>query len=168
MICFDMETIFSIRLRLSSRMHRRETSYHLILMIYISLNVMTMHWKTNNNRQTLKMMASLLTTPPLLRSIRLHTTLNPIMLLIMLILLLMEISKIEKTASLEKPRLRKKNPTNQTKLIILWQELLIFIWKTSNWVVHTTTYQVHHLIRWLDLLIFSLQHSPLECSCKCP
>jgi hypothetical protein len=114
------------------------------------------------------MMASSSTTPLPLRSIRLLTTLNPIMLLIMLIRRPITISTIEKTASLERLRYRKKNLTNLTKKIILWQKLLKFLWKNSNRVAHKTTYLFNYLIRWLSLLIFLLQHSPLGCSFHCP
>jgi len=105
--------------------------------------------------------------PPPLRSIRLHTTLNPIMLLIMLNRRPRSISKIEKTASLERLRLRKKNLTNLTKKIILLQKLLKFLWHNSSWVAQKTTYLFNYLIRWLNLLIFLQQHSPQECSLNC-
>lgn len=134
----------------------------------INLNVMTMHWKVNRSRQILRMMASSLTTPPLLRSIRLHTTLNPIMRLIMLIPNPFPISKIEKTASLEKHPFNRKILRYQIKWIILWQKLPKFLWKISNKVPLRTTYQFLYLIRWLGPLISLLLHSHQGCSFSYP
>ena len=133
-------------------------------MMYINLNAMTMHWKVNRSRQILRMMASSLTMPLLLRSIRLHTTLNPIMRLIMLIPNPFPISKIEKTASLEKHPFRRKILRYQIKWIILWQKLPKSLWKISN----RTTYQFLYLIRWLGPLISLLLHSHQGCSFSYP
>ena len=137
-------------------------------MMYINLNAMTMHWKVNRSRQILKMMASSSTTPPPLRSIRLHTTLNPIMRLIMLIPKPIPISIIEETASSEKHPFKKKIVTYKTKWIILWQKLPKSLWKISNRVALRTTYQFLYLIRWLGPLISLLLHSHQGCSFSYP
>ena len=137
-------------------------------MMFINLNAMIMHWKVNRSRQILRMMASSSTTPPLLKSIRLHTTLNPIMRLIMLMPNSIPISIVEKTASSEKHPFRRKIVTCQTKWILLWLKLLKSLWRISNRVALRATYQFLYLIRWLGPLISLLLHSHQGCSFSYP